>query len=303
LITTLRLKYSHLHRQFIAYAENTFRNREIRCDVLILSPRLSEAAVIRRQIVEGVLGVVRLTRMHQATGKLSLQLFDQSAGADKVKFERTFIYKSRLLNDSHNLCIGTTSNSCAEYEDLDPHVTAELVLRARSTHRAPSRSLYQPPPVTYGLPPTYGMHLSAPAQQPAAVPDVSDVLAQLGSRPDLQGLIAQLQQSQALAGASNPTANMNSDVARYLAGAVSQQPQAYRYPAHQSAHQSTQQPTQQAIDLVALLSNNAAGNQMSHGVMQNARPVNVHLGSGSSPPAQPDMQQLMAQLANYGGSR
>jgi hypothetical protein len=75
-------------RNFIAYVENAFKDRALRCDVLLLSPRLSEAAVIRRQVLEGVLAVVRLTRENQATGKLSLQLFDRREGADNVKFER-----------------------------------------------------------------------------------------------------------------------------------------------------------------------------------------------------------------------
>jgi hypothetical protein len=75
-------------RNFIAYIENSFKDRSLRCDVLLLSPRLSEAAVIRRQVLEGVLAVIRLTRENQATGKLSLQLFDRRDGAEEVKFER-----------------------------------------------------------------------------------------------------------------------------------------------------------------------------------------------------------------------
>jgi hypothetical protein len=68
--------------------EKIFKDRGLRCDVLLLSPRLSEAAVIRRQIVEGVLAVVRLTQANLTSGKLSLQLFDRRGGADNVKFER-----------------------------------------------------------------------------------------------------------------------------------------------------------------------------------------------------------------------
>lgn len=77
-----------LDRAFLTYAENNFRDRGVKCDVLILSPRLSEAAVVRRQILEGVLGVVILNRKHEATGRFPLQLFDRSSGADRVKFER-----------------------------------------------------------------------------------------------------------------------------------------------------------------------------------------------------------------------
>lgn len=77
-----------IDRHFIAYVERSFKDRGLRCDVLILSPRLSEEAVIRRQIVEGVLAVARLTRMNASTGKLSLQLFDYRGGVDQVQFQR-----------------------------------------------------------------------------------------------------------------------------------------------------------------------------------------------------------------------
>ena len=79
------------NRGFIAHIENIFKDRGIRCDVLLLSPRLSEQAVIKRQILEGVSCVVRLTRMSIATGKLSLQLFDRRHGQGDVRFERKLI--------------------------------------------------------------------------------------------------------------------------------------------------------------------------------------------------------------------
>jgi hypothetical protein len=81
------LGISNTTREFIAYVESAFKNRGLRCDVLVLSPKLSESAVIRRQVVEGVLAVVRLSRLNQATGKLPVKLFDRSAGVDNVKFE------------------------------------------------------------------------------------------------------------------------------------------------------------------------------------------------------------------------
>ena len=55
-------------------------------DVLILNPRISISAVIRRQIVEGVIGVVKVARSHQFSGKISLQVFsDRSSGVDNVR--------------------------------------------------------------------------------------------------------------------------------------------------------------------------------------------------------------------------
>ena len=99
-----------LDRDFISWVEQAFSSRGVRVDVLLLSPRLSEAAVIRRQIVEGVVAVVKLTRQNQNTGKIGLQIFDRRQGANNVKFE--------------------------EYEGLDPSTTVELVMRAKSTYSA-----------------------------------------------------------------------------------------------------------------------------------------------------------------------
>lgn len=58
-----------------------------RTDTLIMSPRLSEGAVIQRQIVEGVYAVCKLTRGSQASGKVNLQVFDRSQGLDNVRFD------------------------------------------------------------------------------------------------------------------------------------------------------------------------------------------------------------------------
>ncbi|KAK5001614.1 hypothetical protein LTR28_012452, partial [Elasticomyces elasticus] len=111
-----------LDRNFIAWIESAFHVRNIRVDVLILSPRLSEAAVIRRQIIEGVAAVVRLTRSSEATAKIPLQIFDRGAGVDNVRYE--------------------------EYNELDPGIAAELVIRARQTHAAPPPQIQTP--IQYG---------------------------------------------------------------------------------------------------------------------------------------------------------
>ncbi|KAF2666703.1 hypothetical protein BT63DRAFT_427132 [Microthyrium microscopicum] len=243
-----------LDRQFIAYVEKAFNDRGVRCDVLILSPRLSELAVVRRQIVEGVLAVVRLTRSHMATGKVSLQLFNHSRGVGSVSFE--------------------------EYENLDPPVATELVMRAKNTNRAPSKPSY---PVSYGIPANYGMAPPVPPTQSQHAPmgDLSSILAQLGSRPgtDLQGLLANIN-SQATPGALN--ASTTADIARFLGGASTQSTQGYG------------QPAQQPIDFSAFLGNS-----------QQPVPQQVHYAgqnlasSAAAPPPQPDMQQIMAQLAKY----
>lgn len=95
-----------LDRNFISWVERAFTAASIRVDVLLLSPRLSEAAVIRRQIIEGVLAVSRVTRVNQQTAKIPLQVFDRTKGAANVRFE--------------------------EYDGLEPSIAAQLVLRAKA---------------------------------------------------------------------------------------------------------------------------------------------------------------------------
>jgi len=75
-----------LSRNFIYHIENSFQSRGLRVDVLMLSPRISLSAVVRRQIIEGVLAVVKLSRSHQYSGKIPLQVFDRSGGVDNVRF-------------------------------------------------------------------------------------------------------------------------------------------------------------------------------------------------------------------------
>lgn len=77
-------------RNFLGYVEKTFEGRGLQCNVLILSPRLNEAAVVRRQIIEGVQAVMKLNRIVQSTQKFPLSVFDRSAGANNVRFEGLF---------------------------------------------------------------------------------------------------------------------------------------------------------------------------------------------------------------------
>lgn len=135
-----------LDRDFIGWVEKAFASRSVKVDVLLLSPRLSEQSVVRRQIIEGVIAVVKLTRQNQNTGKIGLQIFDRKnagpTGADNVRFE--------------------------EYDQLDPPIAAELVLRAKN-QQAPqgwgAQPSYPPPQQQYGQQPAYGAYSTA---QPTA---------------------------------------------------------------------------------------------------------------------------------------
>jgi hypothetical protein len=74
-------------RDFVYHIENAFRDRGLRTDVLMLSPRILLSAVIRRQTIEGVLAIVKVSRPHQYSGKIPLQVFDRSNGVDHVPFK------------------------------------------------------------------------------------------------------------------------------------------------------------------------------------------------------------------------
>lgn len=75
------------HRNFISYVERAFEARGIKVNVLLLSPKLPEASVMRRQILEGVLAVTKLDRNVQMANKFHLSVFDRSQGASNVRFE------------------------------------------------------------------------------------------------------------------------------------------------------------------------------------------------------------------------
>ena len=79
---------------FIRYVEDTFRSQNLRSNVLILSGRFPEPAVVRRQILEGVLAIVRLDTTGLSKGKVSVQIFDRRGGANNVQFNgmRCWLY-------------------------------------------------------------------------------------------------------------------------------------------------------------------------------------------------------------------
>ncbi|PGH21574.1 hypothetical protein AJ80_03134 [Polytolypa hystricis UAMH7299] len=117
------LVLEEIDRNFLYQAESTFRDKGLKTDVFFLSPRISVAAVVRRQIIEGVLAIVKLSRSHQYSRKIPLQVFDRSSGVDNVRFNGGPSYEDfgikRLLID------------IVEYSELEPNVAADVVLHVR----------------------------------------------------------------------------------------------------------------------------------------------------------------------------
>jgi hypothetical protein len=71
----------------VQFVEKAFRDRGMRSAYVKVPLHATLAAVVKRQILEGVLAVVKLQRFNQVSGKLHLQVFDRSGGVDNVRFE------------------------------------------------------------------------------------------------------------------------------------------------------------------------------------------------------------------------
>jgi len=55
------------------------------------------AAVVKRQIIEGVQAVVKILRQSQITGKIPLQVFDRRGGQDNVRFEGRSYHRNSYM--------------------------------------------------------------------------------------------------------------------------------------------------------------------------------------------------------------
>ncbi|KAL2268376.1 hypothetical protein VTJ83DRAFT_3222 [Remersonia thermophila] len=190
-------------RDFVSWVQGAFHTKGLRTDVMYLNPRFPRETVVQRLAAEGVHGIVDLDYAAQAKGKIPIQVFNRSGGAN-VRFEL--------------------------YQDIDPPIAAELVIREKSQSHAapppaqPPNPYAQPPVAPYGHPPAgypaypYPPHPAAahpaqpphaaapPASQPAQ-PDLANLVGSLDNQA-LSALLAQLQSSQAQPAASQgyPTA-------------------------------------------------------------------------------------------------
>ncbi|KAH6677411.1 hypothetical protein B0J14DRAFT_475889 [Halenospora varia] len=252
-----------LDKGFVDWVESEFHRRSLKTDVIFLSPRLPLQAVIRRQILEGVHAVSQVTMRSQSSSKIPLQVFDRQGGIDNVRFD--------------------------EYQDLEPRIAAELVLRAKQTPAQPQ--IPQVPQYTqpqYQVPQAYQPPAPVPAPVPApaqAAPNLANLVGQLdnASLQKLLGTLSAPQQQNVPAAAANSVI----DLAGLLGGLQQQQPQQNGYPQNNGYAQPP------AADPYAGLANNPALASL--------------LGGHGMPPAtqaQPQqsaqqVQNIMAQLAKF----
>ncbi|KAH7394262.1 hypothetical protein DE146DRAFT_127235 [Phaeosphaeria sp. MPI-PUGE-AT-0046c] len=244
-----------ISRDFIRYVEDIFRQQGLRSNVLIMSGRFPEPAVVRRQIIEGVLAIVRMDTSGFMRGKVSVQIFDRRGGANNVQFN--------------------------EYADLDPPTTALLVNNAKQTQSQP----VQPPT------PAFGFNRNMP---PFNQPPQNPFASASASQPNMTNIISSLDPaslSQLLGAMSSgntpqnqqPPPDFNANLARLLAQVSS--------PAQTPGFSTTPHAQMPQLNhfpgLAAMLANQA----------QSAPPP---APSTSQPGgAQPDMSEIMAQLAQY----
>ncbi|KAL8844323.1 MAG: hypothetical protein Q9176_001233 [Flavoplaca citrina] len=271
-------------RTFVAYIEKTFRDRGISCCTFPL-PRVSLVAVIKRQILEGVQAVVKILRQSQVTGKIPLQVFDYSAGVDNVRYE--------------------------EYDELDAHIAAELVIRAKASRLAPP-AIQQPITSSYGAPqyrpPQPIPQQSMPPQQPQPPPNIANLITSLDG-PALQkllGAMAQNPQSPHTPQQGQPPPQF-SNLSSFLGGNPQQQqvPQGYpQFPQGGSLPQNRQPPQSPygpALDGQAFANNPALASLLAN-VGANRPPAQqqgmppMHQGQ---PEQQQHVQNIMEQLSRW----
>ncbi|KAJ4365919.1 nuclear polyadenylated RNA-binding protein 3 [Neocucurbitaria cava] len=250
-------------RDFIRYVEDAFRSQNLRSNVLILSGRFPEPAVVRRQILEGVLAIVRLDTTGLSKGKVSVQIFDRRGGANNVQFN--------------------------EYADLDPTTAGLLVSNAKQTQSQPVQPV-QPPAPSYSFPMPNLPQFSQPAANtfsaaPTSQPNVSNLITSLDPASLSQLLSAMSGNNIPQNPQPAPTPGFNADLARLLA----QVPSPAQTPGAGSAQPNLASLGNQFPGLASFFA--SQGQQTAPSVQSVPTPTQA----GSAP----DMNEIMAQLAQY----
>ncbi|RAL64735.1 hypothetical protein DID88_001766 [Monilinia fructigena] len=229
---------AELDRGFVSWVEGELRGRGVKTEVMFLSPRLPLQAVVRRQILEGVIAVSQLDVRSQNASKIPLQVFDRSGGINAaVRFD--------------------------EYQDLEPKIAAELVVRAKSIAQRPQ------------YPPNSAPVYQAPAVTAQPNPNIANIMGQLDNST-LQKLLGTLNSMPQQQNAPAVAANSAVDLVSLLGGLAPQQ---------QAPQPMYQQPIPQAAaDPYGSYKNNVAYGQ----------PAAQQTGQDAQ-----QVQAIMAQLARY----
>ena len=221
-------------QSFINWIEQGFRSKGLRASTIWLSSRLPLNGVVKRQILEGVQAIVKLTQAAQYNSKIPLQVFDRSSGAANVNFN--------------------------EYADLDIPVAADIVAHARQKERPmvqqqsftpqpynqghPQFGHPQPPQFPAQLPPNFPTQHQNQFQQynqpgPYQNQVQTPVTPNSANAPNLQQLLANLRQPGDSQKIVSPNDRPTPDLAGLLSNAVRQQSQGGQFapPPHQHQQQ------------------------------------------------------------------
>jgi RNA recognition motif. (a.k.a. RRM, RBD, or RNP domain) len=278
--------------QIVNFVEQGFRSKGLTAQTTWLSPRLTLAAVVKRQIIEGVQAIVKLTRTTQYSPKIPLQVFDRTPGTTNVNFN--------------------------EYVNLDVHIAADIVIQARQKERMTGqRPAPSPYPPQHGFPPPQApLHFHQPPPMPQQYSQIpqpqfphpqTQIQPAHHPQPPQYGTSQQSPQTPNSAGSN--VRGGGSNLQELLAN-LNRQPSG-----SQGQPQST--PTQATSDLAGLLQNVAARQQNQtngaygqgpayvlpqqqqplYGQYQNP-PQNQQYGTPAQQPQQ-NVQNIMDQLARY----
>ncbi|KAG4025043.1 hypothetical protein MFRU_072g00250 [Monilinia fructicola] len=229
---------AELDRGFVSWVEGELRGRGVKTEVMFLSPRLPLQAVVRRQILEGVIAVSQLDVRSQNASKIPLQVFDRSGGINAaVRFD--------------------------EYQDLEPKIAAELVVRAKSLAQRPQ------------YPPNSAPVYQAPASTAQPNPNIANIMGQLDNST-LQKLLGTLNNMPQQQNAPAVAANSAVDLVSLLGGLAPQQ-------------QAPQPMYQQSIPQAAADPYGSYKNNVAYG-----QPAAQQNGQDAQ-----QVQAIMAQLARY----
>lgn len=202
------LLLQEVNRDFVGWVQEAFIERGLKVEVMFLNPRFPRDLVIQRQVVEGVHGVAELDYRSQSTAKIPLQTFDRSTGRHNARFD--------------------------QYQDLDPKIAAEIVMRARAQSQIPAQSGYNNayyPPVSYPAPPHMAPQYPGMPGQAPPNPNLGGV-----DNATLQRVLSAVQGGHhpgQLHMAAGPGVDMNAVLSALGAGSAAppaQQPQTMPYP-------------------------------------------------------------------------
>jgi hypothetical protein len=229
-------------RDFVEWVQRAFTTRGLKVDVMFLNPNFPRDAVVQRQVVEGVHGIVDLDMRAHSYGKIPLRVFGQSVGG-AARYD--------------------------DYQDLDPNIAAELISRAKSQAQQAQVQYHhasQPPPQPaygaggYGQ--QYPLQHNGPQQHPAypsAQPphgqpapnggqsDIERILAQFGNidGATLQQLVAAVQASSQVPQGAQPQNTQSLDINAILSSlngsttSAAPAPASYAPPAYSAAPQQS----------------------------------------------------------------